>query len=215
MRTTKKLPREVLEPHLFPDLPFGEKGPVVDWQQVFGNSNPVEIEVGFGKGLFIITEGVNHRDRNFLGIEVLRKLQYYVAQRAVIRSLLNVKLACTDARAFLQERVPPQSVHTIHVYFPDPWWKARHKKRRVFSPEFAVSAARALVPNGLLKIATDVEEYFGVMTELVRAMAEYREEIITPPTETTVQPDLVSMTNFERKAFLKGTTIWRTQFRRV
>lgn len=212
MRTPKKLPREVLEPHLFPDVPFGEKGPVVDWQQVFGNTHPVEIEVGFGKGLFLISEAMKHPERNFFGIEVMRKLQLYVAQRAFIRNLKNVKLACADARTFLQDRVLPQSVETIHVYFPDPWWKARHKKRRVFTPEFAESAARVLIPNGLLKIATDVEEYFAVMTEIARNRKVFLEEPVVQAQEPV---SLASMTNFERKAFLKGTRIWRTQFRRI
>ena len=104
---------------------------------------------------------------NFLGIEVVKALQYYVATRLAKRNLTNARMACVDARWFFQTLVPPASVQAVHVYFPDPWWKTRHKKRRVFTPEFATTVEAALIPGGRLCIATDVEEYFEVMTGLV------------------------------------------------
>ena len=108
----------------------------------------------------------------------------------------------------LRNLVVPASVSGIHVYFPDPWWKKRHKKRRVFTPEFAADVARALVLGGRLYIASDVEEYFRVMTALLRAMpafAENPEEAgkSAPPT------DACFATNFERKALMSGTTVSR------
>ena len=91
------------------------------------------------------------------------------------RNCPNVKTVCADARWVFRQFVPPGSVAAVHVYFPDPWWKARHKKRRVFTPGFAADAARVLREGGRLLIATDVEEYFGVMTGIVRAMPAFRE----------------------------------------
>jgi tRNA (guanine-N7-)-methyltransferase len=181
--------------------------PTVNWEQFFANPNPVEIEVGMGKGLFLLTSAVARPDTNFLGIEIVRKYQLFAATRYAIRKLPNVKTCCADAFAVLRDHVATGSVAAVHVYFPDPWWKTRHRKRRVFSPEFAAEAARVLKPGGVLHIATDVEEYYGVMTGIVRAMPAFA-ELPVAVTEGY-------QTNFERKAILKGTAVWRASFERT
>jgi tRNA (guanine-N7-)-methyltransferase len=104
-------------------------------------------------------------------------------------------------------------VAAVHVYFPDPWWKKRHKKRRVFTPEFAADVARVLRPGGRLHIATDVEEYFGVMTGIVRAMPAFRELAAEVSTAPVGEADY--RTNFERKARLAGTPVWRAVYERT
>jgi tRNA (guanine-N7-)-methyltransferase len=166
-----------------------------------------------GKGLFLLTEATARPGVNFLGIEIVRKYQLYAATRYAIRKLPNVKTACADAKAVLRECVPAGSVSAVHVYFPDPWWKKRHRKRRVFTPEFAADAARVLRPGGRLHLATDVEEYFGVMTGIVRAMPAFRE--LTAETSTAPVEEAGFQTNFERKARLKGTPVWRAVFERA
>jgi tRNA (guanine-N7-)-methyltransferase len=170
----------------------------------------VEVEVGFGKGLFLLNSALKHPEVNFFGIEVIRKLQLYAATRLAIRHLTNAKLACADAQQFVQGCIPDGSVQTVHVYFPDPWWKKRHKKRRVFTEDFAAGAARILRPQGLLSIATDVEEYFGVMTEIVTKLPAF--ELISQSREET-QGEKVEMTNFERKAHEQGRTVHRAVYR--
>ena len=179
----------------------------VSWPQFFGNPNPVEIEVGMGKGLFLLTSALARPDTNFLGVEIVRKYQLYAASRYAVRKLSNVKTVCADALVVLRDHVATGSVAAVHVYFPDPWWKTRHRKRRVFSPAFAAEAARVLTLSGVLHIATDVEEYFGVMTGIVRAMPAFRELPVTAGQGY--------QTNFERKAQLKGTAVWRTAFERT
>jgi tRNA (guanine-N7-)-methyltransferase len=185
----------------------------LDWAALFGNANPVEIEVGMGKGLFLLNTAIVRSETNFFGIEIARKYQLYATTRFAVRNLSNVKTVCADAKWVFRNYVPAGSVAAVHVYFPDPWWKARHKKRRVFSPEFAADAARVLKVGGKLLIATDVEEYFGVMTGIVRAMPAYRELF----TETSTAPveEAGYQTNFERKARLKGTPVWRAEFERT
>jgi len=191
---------------LLPPIPL-------DWTGLFGNANPVEVEVGMGKGLFLLTQAVARPGVNFFGIEVVRKYQLYAATRYAIRGLPNVKTACADAKAVLRDCVPAASVAAVHVLFPDPWWKKRHKKRRVFTPEFAADAARALAAGGRLHIASDVEEYFGVMTGIVRAMPAFRELA----SETDRDPVEVAgyQTNFERKARIKGTPVGRAAYERT
>src|SRR5579859_2864929 len=201
MRRTNRLPLEQLAPYLL-DTPETPR-PFV-WPQCFGNDHPVEIEVGFGKGLFLLNSALAHPDVNFLGIEIMRKYQLYSATRMAKRGLKNVRLAKADARLFLRDFVPADSVRAVHVYFPDPWWKKRHHKRRVFTVEFAREGERVLQPGGRLHIATDVEEYFGIMTELLAEQTRLR-PVVTPEGPSEV----VSITNFERKALAKGTPVYR------
>jgi tRNA (guanine-N7-)-methyltransferase len=185
----------------------------LDWAVLFGNANPVEIEVGMGKGLFLLTSAMARPEMNFFGIEIVRKYQLYATTRFALRKLPNVKTVCADARWVLRRFVPPGSVAAVHVYFPDPWWKARHKKRRVFTAGFAADAARVIAASGHLHIASDVEEYFGVMTEIVRAMPAFRE--LRSETSTAPLEEAGYQTNFERKARQKGTPIWRAEFERT
>lgn len=214
MRKSLRLPLESLQPYLLDLPPFAVGIPqFVDWHSIFGNDHPVEIEVGCGKGGWLVDAALARPDHNFLGIEVDRGLQLYIATRLAKRSLHHVRVACIDARSFFETRIPPASVAAVHVYFPDPWWKKRHKKRRVFTPEFAAAVERAVVPNGQLQIATDVEEYFGVMTEIVAARPGFRE--IAQSHETGPPAEGVLLTNFERKARQNGGAVWRADYVRV
>jgi tRNA (guanine-N7-)-methyltransferase len=185
----------------------------LNWFELFGNANPVEIEVGMGKGLFLLTSALARPKTNFFGIEIARKYQLYATSRFAIRNLKNVKTVCADARWVLRQFVPVASVAAIHVYFPDPWWKARHKKRRVFTPGFAATAARSIAVGGQLHIASDVEEYFGTMMEILRSMSSLRE--IRAETNNASLEEAGYQTNFERKARQKGTPIWRAEFERT
>jgi tRNA (guanine-N7-)-methyltransferase len=188
--------------------------PTLNWTELFGNANPVEIEVGTGKGLFLLNAATSRPEVNFFGIEVVRKYQLYAATRYAIRKLPNVKTACADAKVVLRDFVAPGGVAAVHVYFPDPWWKKRHRKRRVFTPEFAADAARAIAVGGRLFIASDVEEYFGVMTAILRAMPAFAER---PEEADRAAPrtDAGFATNFERKALAGGGSVWRAVYERT
>lgn len=182
----------------------------IDWVTLFGNDHPVEIEVGMGKGQFLLMAALQRPEVNFFGIEVVRKYQLYATTRCAIRRLRNVRTACADAQWVLHFFVPTASVQAVHVYFPDPWWKARHKKRRLFTPKFVQDVARVLHPAGELRIATDVEEYFVLMCGTVQATAAF--EVVQCGQDTTTPPEW--QTNFEKKARARGSPIWRAVFRR-
>ena len=187
MRKSRRLPREELAPYTWElaDAP-------IDWHAVFRNDYPVEIEVGSGKGAFLVAVAPAHPDINFLGIEIVRKYQLYCATRLAKRKLLNARMACCDAKVFLRDTVTAASVRAIHVYFPDPWWKKRHHKRRLFTPEFVASCTKALQPGGRLYLATDVAETFALMTELCDA---------EPGLKRVADAEAASVvTNFESKA---------------
>jgi tRNA (guanine-N7-)-methyltransferase len=199
-----RLPLEQLQPYLLtpPEAPMP-----LSWPAVFGNDHPVEIEVGFGKGLFLLTASQQYPDVNFLGIEIERNYQLFTANRIAKRHLGNVRLVCTDARAFLRQHVGDASVQAVHVYFPDPWWKQRHRKRRVFTEDFAVSCARVLRPGGRLEVRSDVEEYFALITELVAKGTDL--------TAATPQKSDTFRTNFERKYRERGKAIYAASYQKA
>jgi tRNA (guanine-N7-)-methyltransferase len=223
VRRTPRLALETLAPYLL-DTPIKVSGTFsgppkkvpdtfFDWAAVFGNDRPVELEVGFGKGLFLITSATDRPQTNFVGVEILRKYQLFTATRLAKRGLTNVRVACADARLFLRDCVPAASLQTVHVYFPDPWWKKRHHKRRVFTAEFARQCLQALPPGGELSAATDVQEYSAIMTGVMAALPAFRPG--PPPELGTPAHDLDYLTNFERKFRKQGKPIYRLRYQKA
>jgi len=213
VRTKRRLPTEALAPYLLdvpnprklpPDSPRLAKAPAFDFFAVFGNHHPVAIEIGFGKGLFLQTQGQACPDANFLGIEIERKYVLLTATRLAKAGLTNVKVACTDARWFLRERIAPESVAAIHVYFPDPWWKTRHRKRKLLDRDFVELCVRVLCAGGAFYLKTDVADYFAESIEMLNDVPGLRSE----PTGA----DENSATNFERKYRKEGRAIYRAVY---
>ena len=192
----------------YTDLP----GPL-EWCTFWGNSNPVEIEVGCGKGMFLVNSAEENRDINYLGLEIDFKIARYAAKRFQRRGLSNARIIGGDALAGMPKYFPSQSLSALHVYFPDPWWKRRHRERRVFNDALIQEATRLLLPGSLLHAWTDVEEYFQVMLETVSK--EPRFAPLPTPAERPAEHDLDYHTNFERKKRQEGLPIFRAcwQFR--
>jgi tRNA (guanine-N7-)-methyltransferase len=210
VRRGNRLPLEQLAPYLL-DVPDPPRP--LDFASIFGNANPFEVEVGSGKGLFLLTTAGARPDVNFLGIEIDRKYQLFTATRLAKRNLANVRMVCADARLFMRDCLPLESVQAIHVYFPDPWWKQRHHKRRLWTPEFAGECERILRPAGQLHLATDVEAYFADMTSVLAAQTLLRP--LPPPESKEPEHDLDYLTNFERKSRKRGGPVYRGRYERV
>ncbi len=188
----------------------GGAGPAstpIEWSTLFGNDNAVEIEVGFGKGLFLVNSGIKHPQTNFLGIEIERKYTLFTATRLAKRGLKNVKVAAHDARQFLETLVPAASVAAMHVYFPDPWWKTRHHKRRLFTEPFARECARSLVKGGLLHVVSDVQAYFEETVKLLAQLGTFTQ--LSPLEVKEPADEMDFLTNFERKYRREGRPIYR------
>jgi tRNA (guanine-N7-)-methyltransferase len=192
-------------------LEFPSGGASVAWTEVFGNAHPVELEIGSGKGLFLANAAQAEPGHNFLGVELSRKYAQRAAERVAKHGLANVRVVAGDARLFLARYVPAASLCAVHVYFPDPWWKKRHKKRRVFTEPLVADIERTLAPGGQLWVATDVEEYFGVIRGLVAGHPRFQEQ---PAAESRMpEHDLDYLTNFERKYRIEGRPIYRVHYR--
>ncbi|MDX1660244.1 MAG: tRNA (guanosine(46)-N7)-methyltransferase TrmB [Gemmatimonadota bacterium] len=178
----------------------------LDWTAVFGEDRPVEIEIGSGKGRFLVESAESRPETSFVSIEWARGYADYVRDRVRRRDLRNVRVVRADARRFFEEHVPAGSVAAIHVYFPDPWPKERHHKRRLIQPPFVGSAAAALEAGGELRFVTDHEEYFEAATAVLDA--EPRLERVEFP-----EPE-GPLTNYERKYREEGRPIHRARYAR-
>jgi tRNA (guanine-N7-)-methyltransferase len=130
------------------------------WREVFGNDHPVELEIGMGKGTFLTEQAKARPDVNFFGIEWARWFWRYASDRLRRNGCFNTRTVRAEAGYFLAEFVPPGSVAVLHFYFPDPWPKARHHKRRLIQPKFMPLVERVLAPGGRLQVVTDHQGYF-------------------------------------------------------
>jgi len=160
-RTLKEYPSVSLKPE---DLD-GK----IDFLRIFGRSCPVHIEIGTGKATFLLNEAMAQPYVNFLGIERARKYYRYAVDRIGRWALTNVRIIRTDAAAFLADFIPDNSINCFHVYFPDPWPKRRHHKRRFLCPDNLEQLLRCLKTGGQLRIATDHADYFEQIKKVVGA----------------------------------------------
>lgn len=183
-----------------------------DWHSFFGNDHPVALDIGSGRGLFLFNASTTHPDTNYLGIEIDYKEGRRAARRLQKRHLPNARVLGGDVKIPLRRMIAPGSVDAVHVYFPDPWWKLRHRKRRVFNEEFVNLCAMILRPGGLFHSWTDVEEYFGVISELMNNHPAY--EPLAAPEEHLPEHDMDYQTSYERKGRKSGSIIHRGRWRR-
>jgi len=189
----------------------GQDGRITS-RTLFGNNRPLEIDVGCGRGLFVFTASLARPDTNFLGIELDFKEARRAAKRLQKREAANARILGGDVFQAFTELIPPRSVDAVHVYFPDPWWKRRHRRRRVFNDRFVDLCATLLKRGGLVHSWTDVEEYFEVISALMDNHAEF--EKLPQPEERAPVNDLDYHTSFERKKRKLGLPIYRSQWRR-
>ncbi len=177
----------------------------------FPMPGPLEIEVGSGKGLFLLTQSGLFPERNFLGIEIAKKYARFSAYRLAKFERTNAKMIRGDAIKFIQENVADNSLAAMHVYFPDPWWKAKHRKRRVVSEELARLAETKLFVNGELHFWTDVHEYFETGCESILAATQFLHGPIgeEPLLENG---DLPYRTHFERRMLNNSHDVFRCKF---
>lgn len=146
----------------------------LDLDAVFGRQAPRILEIGSGLGDTLLQLAAEHPDWDYIGADVHTKGIARTLLQVDERGLSNVRVLHGDALDLLTRRLPDASLHEILVYFPDPWPKARHHKRRLVRTTFAQAAVRVLVPDGLLHLATDIPEYADVMRAVLDRQPELR-----------------------------------------
>lgn len=184
---------------------------VVDPMAWFDSPGAFELEIGSGKGGFLLDRARHHPDIRMLGIEWANKYYKYIADRLARRGVTNARVMRTDAGHFVAHHLPPQCLAALHIYHPDPWPKKRHHKRRLFQPDFVAAAIRALAPGATWYVQSDHAEYFEWILERLAARPE-----LTPLTweesGAGAGPEW-SGTNFEIKYVREGRPIYRTAYR--
>lgn len=190
---------------LDPDQPDG----AWDLPALFGRDAPVHVEIGFGKGRFILAAAEQWPDYNWLGIEYVQPCVSLVAERAARAELTNIRIIRCPAEDVVAEHLTEGSIHSYHIYFPDPWPKKRHHKRRLVKTPFVSEIRRTLIPGGELHVATDYAEYFEEMIPAIEAAALTRADDADSDVWRTAS------TNFEDKAIERGSDIHHALFRKL
>jgi tRNA (guanine-N7-)-methyltransferase len=189
-------------------LPFAP-GPL-DFASVFGRTAPVVLEIGFGMGETTARIAAENPGVNYLGIEVHAPGVGSLLRQVEAAGLTNVRVVSHDAVEVLRDMVAPGSLAGIHVFFPDPWPKKRHHKRRLMQPAFAELAASRLAPGGYLHVATDWEEYAQQVLEVLAATPGLRNTAEGYAPRPASRPE----TKFERRGVRLGHGVWDIVFRR-
>ncbi|MEO6065429.1 MAG: tRNA (guanosine(46)-N7)-methyltransferase TrmB [Lysobacterales bacterium] len=182
-------------------------GAVRDFDAVFGRHSARVIEIGFGNGEALHASALKDPTRDFIGIEVHRPGVGRVLNAAACDELGNLRVYRHDAVEVLRLEIAPASISELRVWFPDPWPKARHHKRRLINPEFAALAASRLVPGGVLHLATDWQDYAGQMRDVLQGEPLLESRSTTPGGFADNQGARAS-THFERRGQRLGHGVW-------
>ncbi len=185
----------------------------VNFAHIFGRGGPIHIEIGSGKGTFLLSQGRAQPDINFLGIEYANKYYRYAVDRIGRWAIENVRIIRTEAADFLTKHIADSSVNWFHIYFPDPWPKKRHHKRRFICKANMEQMLRALAENGVINMATDHSNYFDWIKAVVADVSDKAERIDFTPTAGADGPEAAG-TNFERKYINQGRPIYTIAVRK-
>ncbi len=187
-------------------------GDHLSWSEFFGSDNPVELDIGCGRGLFTYSAATNNPDTNYLGLEIDYREGRRAATRLLKKELPNGRIIGGDGNIVLTKLIDKHSVQAAHVYFPDPWWKKRHHKRRIFNQEFTDVLADIVQPGGHVHSWSDVAEYFEIIAELMDGHPLFEKR--TASTERDPENDMDYQTSFERKKRKLGLPIYRGLWQR-
>jgi len=185
----------------------------IDFANIFGRCGPVHIEIGCGKAAFLVSQAKAQPQVNFIGIEWSSKFYRFAVDRIGRWGLENVRIIRTDAANLVEKLIPNNSVECFHIYFPDPWPKKRHHKRRFISEKNLQQLLRCLQTGGLIRIATDHDDYLGQIKMALASQNSKIEPVDFLPTAGAGQGEWVG-TNFERKYRKANRTVYTIAVRK-
>ncbi len=184
----------------------------LSWGEVVGDQSSIELEIGSGKGLFLQNAAEARSDHYFVGIELSAKFANRSADRLSRHGMTNAQILRGDGKQFLNEVVPAESVLCVHVYFPDPWWRNKHKKRRVLNLDTLEDIHRVLKPGGQFHFWTDVLDYYEHICAQVMDHTRFLGPQYVPQKAATHSMDYT--THFERRARSEGQPVYRARFQK-
>jgi tRNA (guanine-N7-)-methyltransferase len=185
----------------------------VDLVSLFGRESPVVLEIGFGMGASLVTMAQNNPAQDFLGIEVHSPGVGACLSSAQETGVENLRVMCHDAVDVLEKMIPDNSLRMVQLFFPDPWHKARHNKRRIVQAPFAELVMRKLKLGGVFHMATDWEAYAEHMLEVMNSIAGYKNQSETQ--DYVPRPESRPLTKFEQRGQRLGHGVWDLMFERI
>ena len=184
---------------------------MLSFKDVFNREAPVTLEIGFGMGHSLVEMAETDPDRNFIGIEVHEPGVGACLMAAEEAGLSNLRVFHEDAVEVLKQCVPDKSLNCVQVFFPDPWHKKRHHKRRIIQPEFVELLVQKLESGGIIHLATDWENYAEHMLEVLNGSSALTN--LSASGDYIPRPDSRPKTKFERRGEGKGHGVWDLQFK--
>ncbi|MEQ4675908.1 tRNA (guanosine(46)-N7)-methyltransferase TrmB [Providencia vermicola] len=184
-----------------------------DFAKVFSNSNPVTLEIGFGMGASLVAMASQNPQQNFLGIEVHAPGVGACLASAKEENVSNVRVMCHDAIEVLDCMVPNGSLAMVQLFFPDPWHKAKHNKRRIVQVPFAEKIRSKLAVGGVFHMATDWEPYAEHMLDVMKSVEGYKN--LSPTGDYVPRPESRPETKFEKRGQRLGHGVWDLMFERT
>ena len=180
-------------------------------QSLFRNGQPLEIEIGSGKGLFMATAAQANEKHNFLGVEIANKYAQHAAARLARTGVANAMMVAGNAEPLFQKNIAAGSLEAVHVYFPDPWWKKRHRKRRVVNETSIRNICQSLREGGRFHFWTDVLDYFEITIEMIADVVPQL-GVPIPEEEAEATHDLDYRTHFERRSRQHRIPVYRVRY---
>ena len=208
-RLTKGQERALQE--LWPVMGVEFRDEMLDLTALFGREAPVVLEIGFGMGKSLVEMAAAAPEKNFIGIEVHRPGVGACLTSAQEAGITNLRLFCHDAVEVLGQMIPDQSIDTLQLFFPDPWHKSRHHKRRIVQPAFVQMLRPKLKIGGVFHMATDWENYAEHMLEGMNAAEGF---VNTVEGDYAPRPDSRPLTKFEQRGHRLGHGVWDLLFAR-
>jgi tRNA (guanine-N7-)-methyltransferase len=196
---------------LLPQFGIPYSAQPLELDAIFGRVAPKFVEIGFGMGETTATVAAQHRENDYLGIEVHTPGVGSLLKAIAERDLTNVRIIQHDAVEVLSEMIPPAALSGVHIFFPDPWPKKRHHKRRLLQPAFVSLIAERLAAGAYLHAATDWREYAEFILEVLSA----EPRLANIAEDYAPRPDYRPLTKFEARGLKLGHGVWDIIFRRV
>jgi tRNA (guanine-N7-)-methyltransferase len=197
----------------WPTMGLEHEGGMISPQEVFGNDNPVVLEIGFGMGASLVEMAKNSPDKNFIGIEVHLPGVGACLMAADEAGVKNLRVYEHDAIEILRDCIPGESLDTVQLFFPDPWHKKKHHKRRIVQIEFVQKLRSKLKIGGVYHMATDWENYSEHMIEVMNESEGFTN--IAENGDFVERPDHRPLTKFEQRGHRLGHGVWDIMYKRV
>lgn len=198
---------------LWPRYSLGQSDSTLDLDKLFGRKAPKVLEIGFGNGSSLAEMATKQADHDFIGVEVHRPGVGQLLNSIEQLGLENLRVECTDAVELLKQRFPTDSLDRVQIYFPDPWHKKRHHKRRIIQPDFVKLLADRIKPGGYLHLATDWQHYAEHMLEDISGNNDFI-NCSTNGEGFIDRPDYRPLTKFEQRGHRLGHGVWDLLFKR-